>query len=152
MSTVIRWNPVREVAAMQSAFDRLFDDNWQVVRPTARANALRLDVYETDTAYLVFTALPGINPDQIKVTLDDDVLTISGELAQPVIEEKDNARALLVERSYGTFSRSVRLGTPVDSGKGEATFENGVLKLHLEKVAQAQPKQIPVRSNGHLAN
>src|SRR5262249_2348396 len=93
-------------------------------------------------------ALPGISPDQINVSLDDDVLTISGELPQPAFDEKQNARVLLFERSYGKFSRSVRLALPVDSDKIEASYESGLLKLELPKAAQVHPKQIPVRTNG----
>ncbi len=146
MSTVIRWNPVREMAAMQSAIDRLFDDSWRIVRPTAGTNALPLDVYETDTAYIVYSTVPGTDPDQIKISLDDDVLTISAEISKPTIDEKENARVLAVERGYGKFNRSVRLGLPVDSDKIEAAYENGVLKLTLPKAAQVQPKQIRVRT------
>lgn len=146
MSTVIRWNPVREMAAMQGAIDHLFDDTWRTVRPMKSGKTLPLDVYETDSGYVVYTALPGIDPNQIKVSLDDDVLTISGELSQPAFDEKENSRVLLFERIYGKFSRSVRLGLPVDSDKIEAFFDNGVLKLSLPKAPQVQPKQIPVRA------
>jgi HSP20 family protein len=146
MSTVIRWNPVRDMAAMQSAIDRLFDDSWRTVRPASAGNTLLLDVYETDTAYVVFSALPGINPDQINISLDDDILTISGEQPQPTFDEKENARGLLSERAYGKFSRSVRLGLPVDTDQIEASYENGILRLNLPKAAQAQPKQIRVRT------
>ena len=148
MSTVIRWNPVREMAAMQSAIDRLFDDSWRTVRPASGGNVLPLDVFETDLAYVVYSTLPSIDPDQIKVSLDDDILTISCEIPQLAFAEQEHARALLVERGYGKFNRSVRLGLPVESDKVEAAYENGVLKLSLPKAAQAQPKQIRVRSNG----
>ncbi len=152
MSTVIRWNPVREMAAMQSAMDRIFDDSWRAVRPTNAGNALPLDVYETDSSYVVYSALPGINPDQISVSLDDDILTVSGELPQPAFEEKENVRVLLFERSYGKFTRSIRLALPVDSEKIEASFDNGILKLNLPKAAQVQPKQIPVRANSKASS
>ena len=153
MSTVIRWNPVREIAAMQGAIDRLFDESWRTVRPTVGTNVLPLDVYETDTAYVVYSTLPGTDSDKINISLDDDVLTISAELAKPAFDEKENTRVLLSERGYGKFNRSVRLGLPVDNDKIEAAYENGVLKLALPKAAQAQPKQIRVSAaNGHIEN
>ena len=153
MSTVIRWNPVREIAAMQDAIDRLFDESWRTVRPTVGTNVLPLDVYETDTAYVVYSTLPGTDSDKINISLDDDVLTISAELAKPAFDEKENTRVLLSERGYGKFNRSVRLGLPVDNDKIEAAYENGVLKLALPKAAQAQPKQIRVSAaNGHTEN
>jgi HSP20 family protein len=148
MSNIIRWNPIREMAAMQNMIDRVFEDTWRAARPTVAGNALPLDVYESDQGYIVFAALPGVSADAIQVSIDDDVLTISGEVPQPAFEEKDNTRVLLFERSYGKFSRSVRLGVPVDVEKVEAAYENGVLKLTLPKTAQAQPKTIPVRANG----
>lgn len=151
MTTIVRWNPVREMAAMQSAMDRLFEDTWRAARPTVAGNNLALDVYETDAAYVVFTAIPGITPENINVSMEDDVLTISGEVPQPAFGDKDNARSLVLERSYGKFSRSVRVNAPVDADKVEAAYENGLLKLILPKTPQAQPRQIPVRvsGNGH---
>ncbi|MBL8161806.1 MAG: Hsp20/alpha crystallin family protein [Anaerolineae bacterium] len=144
MSTIIRWNPVREMAAMQNAMDRLFEDAWRGARPAATAgtNPLALDVYEGDTAYTVYTALPGLAPEDITVNFHDGVLTISGEIER---EAQDNARGLLLERAYGKFSRSVRLGQEVDGDKVEAEYDNGVLKLTLPKAEKALPKQIPVR-------
>lgn len=149
MTTIVRWNPVRDMAAMQNAFDRLFEDNRRVGRSVA-TNALALDVYENDQTYTVYTVLPGVNPEAINVSLDDDVLTISGEVAQPVFDEKDNTRKLLLERNYGKFTRSIRLAQPIDSEKVEAAYENGVLKLTLPKTPAAQPKQIPVKFNTSL--
>jgi HSP20 family protein len=144
MSTIIRWNPVREIAAMQNAMDRLFEDAWRGARPapTAGTNPLELDVYEGDTAYTVITALPGLAPEDITVNFHDGVLTISGEIERAV---QDNARGLLLERTYGKFSRSVRLGQEIDGDKVEAEYDNGVLKLTLPKAEKALPKQIPVR-------
>ncbi|MEZ4670750.1 MAG: Hsp20/alpha crystallin family protein [Anaerolineae bacterium] len=150
MTTIVRWNPFREVAAMQREMDRLFDQNWRTVRPANSTHALALDAYETDNAYVVFTALPGVNPEDISVSIEDNVLTISGETAQPAFEEKDNARGLLLERNYGKFSRSIRVGAPVDSDKVEAAYENGVLKLTLPKTPEAQPRLIPVKASAKL--
>lgn len=147
MTTLIRWNPVREMAAMQNAMDRLFDENWRTVRPTVAGNNLALDVYETDAGYVIFTALPGVTPEAINVSMEDDVLTISGEVAQPVFDEKDNARALIQERTTGKFTRSIRVNTPVDADKIEAAYENGLLKLTLPKTPAAQPRLIPVKAS-----
>lgn len=152
MTSLIRWNPVREMAAMQSAMDRLFDETWRSIRPTVAGNALALDVYETDQAYTVHTALPGVNPENINVSFQDDVLTISGEVEQPKFAEENNARVLLFERTYGKFSRSIRLAQSVDADKVEATYENGVLTLTLPKTPEAQPRLIPIKTNGTKAS
>lgn len=152
MTALIRWNPVREMAAMQSAMDRLFDETWRAARPVNAGNALALDVYETDAEYVVHTALPGVNADQINISFQDDVLTISGEVEQPAFNEDQHARVLLSERSYGKFSRSIRLAQAIDADKVEAAYENGVLTLTLPKAPEAQPRLIPVRTNGVKAS
>ena len=143
MTTRVRWNPVREMAAMQNIMDQWFENG----RPTATINNLPLDVYETDSGYVIYTALPGVNPDNINVKVEDDVLTISGEVAKPAFDEKDNVRTLAQERATGKFTRSVRVNTPVDSDKIEAVYENGLLKLALPKTPAAQPRLIPVKAS-----
>jgi HSP20 family protein len=149
MTSIIRWNPVREMAAMQNVLDRMFEESWRTIRPTNAGNVLPLDVYETDAAYTVFTAIPGVNPDEINVSLHDDVLTISGEVPQPTFAETQNARTLLLERGYGKFSRSIRLARPIDADNIEAAYENGILTLTLPIEPEAQPKLIQVKHNGH---
>jgi HSP20 family protein len=144
MTTIYRWNPIREMNAMEQAMDRFFEANRRSPR-TAAAYSLPLDAYETDQAYVVFAALPGINPADIQVHFEDDTLTISGEVPQPTFEEGVNARARLTERTYGKFSRSIRVAQPVDTDQVEAAYDNGLLKLTLPKTTAAQPRQIPVR-------
>jgi HSP20 family protein len=143
MSTIIRWNPVREMAAMQSAMDRLFDETWRNYRNVDTSLALALDVHETETAFHVVASLPGVPADTVNINLQEDVLTISGEVPQPTYPE--GARALLLERTYGKFSRSIRLPEAVVTDQIEATLDNGVLTLNLPKSPEVQPKQIPVR-------
>lgn len=143
MTTRVRWNPVREMAAMQNIMDQWLENG----RPSAATNNLALDVYETDSAYVIYTALPGVNPEAINVSVEDDVLSISGEVAKPVFDEKEHVRTLALERATGKFTRSVRVTAPVDSDKIEAAFENGLLKLTLPKVPAAQPRLIPVKAS-----
>lgn len=143
MATIVRWNPFREMAAMQSAMDRLFEDSWRGMQSTLTRGTLALDIHESDAAYTVTAALPGLTADQIQVTMHDGVLTISAEVPQPAAAE--NSRVLLQERVYGRLSRSVTLPEAVDNGAVEATYENGVLTLTLPKVPEAQPRTIPVK-------
>lgn len=143
MTTIVRWNPFREMAAIQSAMDRIFEDTWRSLQPSLTQGTLPLDIHESDAAYTVTAALPGVKPDQIHVTMRNDVLTISAEVPQPTVAE--NSRVLLQERTYGKFSRSVTLPEAVDSNAVEATYENGVLTLTLPKVPEAQPRTIPVK-------
>jgi|FLYN01.1.fsa_nt_gi HSP20 family protein len=144
MATVVRWNPFREMAAMQTALDRMFDQTWRTAWPTFNGASLAFDAFETDTAYTVMAALPGLTPDQINVRFQDGTLTISAEIPQPTFPE--NARVLLQERAFGQFSRSITLPQPVDADHVEATYENGILTLTLPKSPEAQPKLISVKS------
>lgn len=148
MANIIRWNPLREMAAMQNAMDRLFDETWRTWQPVygeTGANALALDVHENDNAYIVTTALPGVQAENVNVKLHNDLLTIEGEIPQ---HEVENAHSLMQERVYGRFSRTLRLPQPVNRDAVEANFENGILTLTLPKSEEAQPRQIEVKTNG----
>lgn len=148
-NNIIRWNPFREMANMQSAMDRLFEDAWRGNWPSttgfAGFDSPALDIHETDTAYTVAVPLPGVNPQDINVKMQNGTLTISGELPQPKVA--DNAKVVVQERYFGKFTRSVSLPEHVDADKVEATYENGVLNLNLPKLPEAQPKQIAVKVN-----
>jgi HSP20 family protein len=150
MSAIIRWNPVREMAAMQNAMDRLFNENvrnWPSFASEDQigSHALALDVHENDQSYTVVTELPGVKAENINVKWQDGVLLIQGELPEETIKQ-EGKKSLLQERRYGKFSRSVRLPQLVDSSKVEATFENGILTLTLPKAEEAQPRLIPVKT------
>ncbi|MCK6577785.1 MAG: Hsp20/alpha crystallin family protein [Anaerolineae bacterium] len=142
MSTIIRWNPIREMAVMQNALDRLFEEAWSGARSNTAVSTLPLDVYENDAAYMVSASVPGLTADQIQVNFHDGVLTIAGEIPQ---ETREDARAILLERTFGKFQRSVRLPLAVSIDNIEASLENGILKLTLPKTPEVQPRQIPVR-------
>ncbi len=144
MSTIIRWNPFREIAAMQSMMDRFFDDAWRNFGASAGVNMLALDVSETDEAYYIHASVPGLKPEQININLQDGILTINAELPQP--ETTDGTRWVMQERVYGKFSRSLTLPQAVDSEKVEAAYDNGVLTLTLPKLPSAQPRQIPIKT------
>ena len=148
MSNIIRWNPFREMAAMQNMMDRLFDDAWRGEWPRGTGwtglETPALDIHENDNAYTVVVPLPGVKPDDINVKMQNGVLSISGELPQPHVN--DNSKVVVQERYYGKFSRSVTLPQSVDADKVEAAYEDGVLTLTLPKVPEAQPKQIAIKT------
>jgi HSP20 family protein len=147
MSTVVRWNPFREMVTMQNTMDRVFDDVRRNSRSGPTSRALLLDVQETNEAYHIVANLPGVDDEQINVNLHDNVLTISAEIEQETVEE--DARVLLRERSYGQVNRSVNLPQPVSNDDVEATYEDGILRLTLPKVPELQPQSITVK---RLAN
>lgn len=146
MSNIVRWNPFRELAAMQSAMDRMFDETWRDVRPYMSQNNLAVDVHEDENSYIVTADVPGVNPDNIDVTLHDNVLTISVEIHQPEIEE--GRRVHVQERFYGQLTRRFSLPQPVDNENVEATYDSGVLTLTLPKTEEAKPRQIKIKNAG----
>ena len=148
MRMMIRRDPIfREMAAWRNAMDRLFDEMvenrgyWD--QPTAWA--LALDVAEKDDAFIVKASIPGINPDDLEITLTDNVLTIKGEVKEN--KEFEEAQWHLRERRYGAFQRSITLPTPVDANAIEATYEDGVLTLNVPKVEEVKPKRIEVKAH-----
>lgn len=153
MSIVIRRNPIREMAAIQNAMDRLFEDTWRStgLLDGDRNAILAIDVHENESGYILMSNLPGVNADQIDVTVHDGVLTITAEL--PQAEPAEGTRVLVNERPYGHYSRSLRLPKAVDANNVEANFDDGVLTLHLPKSADAQPRQIQIKkANGVLSD
>lgn len=146
MSSIVRWNPLREMAAMQNVMDRVFEETWRPFfdEGGAALNPVALDLHEDDQQYTVTTELPGVKADDIHIKLDGDYLVIEGEIPEQVTEH-EGQRSLIKERRYGRFSRRLRLPQPVDSDKVSATYDSGVLKLTLPKTEAVQPRQIPVR-------
>jgi HSP20 family protein len=137
-NTIIRWNPLREL----SAIDRLFEETWRN-GSGFNGGSLPVDVIETDDAYRVVTNIPGVDLDRIAVSLHDNVLSIGVDIPQPELAE--NTTALVRERFTGKLTRSFSLPQKVDGDATEATYENGVLTLTLPKAADARPRQIQVR-------
>ena len=152
-NTMTRWNPFRELAAMQSAMDRLFDD-WRPYAEEGRVvgNLLAIDAHETEKNYVITTELPGVKSENINVRQEGDYLLIDAEIPETTTE-REGQRALIKERRYGRFTRRLRLPQNIDFSKAEANYEDGVLTLTLPKAEQAQPKVIQVKTrvpNGNL--
>ena len=127
---------------------RLGDKNGFFRAPTTPSldTSVRLpaiDISETDSAYLVKTDLPGMRKQDLDITIDDGVLTINAEHAEET-DEKKNGRLIRQERSYGKFSRRLRIGTDVDDKKITAKYQEGVLSLTLPKEETARPHQVKV--------
>jgi HSP20 family protein len=101
-----------------------------------------MDMSETEQDVIASVELPGMGKDDIKVSVHDDVLTVTGEKHQEKKETKENVHR--VERSYGCFKRSVAVPADVDADKVKATFKDGILKVTLPKLEVKKAKQIPV--------
>ncbi len=148
MSNLIRWDPFRDMMAFRSAMDRMFDnalttpDSWM----DSSSWNLALDVAENEDEFLVKASLPGIKPEDLEITFDSNVLTIKGETKEE--KDEDNKRYHLRERRYGSFSRSITLPASVKADAIEATYDAGVLSLHLPKAEEAKPKRIQIKNGG----
>jgi HSP20 family protein len=128
---------------MDRLFERFFESPWTEV-PALGDWTPALDVSEGKDAITVKAELPGVNANDIAVSLEGDVLTIKGEKEQKK-EEKDERQHRL-ERSWGAFMRSVRLPAPVDGSKVTAAFKNGVITITLPKAPGAKGTTIPVKA------
>jgi len=145
---LVRWDPFRELEEMSNRLNRIFH------RPTLRTGngkealtiadwAPSVDISETDSEYLIKAELPEVKKEDVKVTLQDGVLTIQGDRKQE--KEEQGKKFHRVERSYGSFVRSFTLPDYVDDAKVKAEFKEGILNLHLPKSEKAKPKAIDVR-------
>src|SRR6184192_110422 len=149
MQTLTRWEPFREMEDFQNRLSTLFG------RPLRRTNGhgredITLadwmplaDITEDDKEYLIKAELPEMKKEDVKVTVENGVLTISGE--RKFEKEEKKRKYHRVERGYGTFMRSFALPDDADFNKVNAEFKSGVLTVHVPKSEQAKPKQIEVK-------
>ena len=145
MSSLIKWEPFGDLVSLRDAMDRLFEESFVRMRglPTPfGAEALAMDMYETGDSVVVKTSVPGIDAEDLDITISGDVLTIKGETKSEEKVEKESY--IRQERRYGAFSRSVRLPGGLVPDKAEATFDKGVLTLTIPKSEEAKPKTIKV--------
>jgi HSP20 family protein len=138
MSTLVRWEPFRELAQLQGEMGRLLSGLYD-----NRANQSwvpSLDVWETDSEVVYAFDVPGLEEDRIAIEVHDDTLTVSGERERATAEESD--RFYRFERRYGSFSRAVGLPQGVDDTKIAASYTNGVLEVRVPKPEEAKPRRI----------
>ncbi len=144
--SIVRWEPFRDFMTLREAMDRLFEESF--VRPRREwlapaEGTLALDMYETEDSVVVKSAVPGIKPDDIDITISGNILSISG--ATKVEEEVKEDDYIRRERRYGSFSRSVTLPEALEPDKAEASFEDGILTLNIPKAPEAKPKVIKIK-------
>jgi HSP20 family protein len=144
MATLVRWEPFREIAALQNEMSRFMNGLLEGNGRTNQAWVPALDVWETESEIVYALDLPGIPEDNISVELDDGALTISAERERTQEETQD--RFYRYERRYGTFSRTFGVPQGVTEGDVSAEYENGVLEVHVKKPEQPKPKRIQVGS------
>jgi HSP20 family protein len=143
-----RWSPFREVSRLRDEMDRMWEDffggGWRALRPMAEEWIPAVDISDTADKVIVKAEIPGIDAKDIEISLVGDVLTIKGEKRAEKEEKKENFH--LVERGYGSFSRSLRLPAVVETDKIEASYKKGVLTITCPKKEEVKPKQITIKA------
>ena len=144
---IVRWDPFDSFLNAQQDLNRVFRRGW--LGPASESEISRegtwapvIDIYETDDSMIVEAELPGLDPKDIDVSIEDGVLRLKGErkLEKEVKEENYHR----VERAYGVFQRALQLPVEVDAGKVKANFDNGVLKVTVPKAEPKKPRSITV--------
>ena len=145
--TIVKWDPFRNVAALQDRINRIFDESFSRTDDldddiSMSAWKPLVDIYETDEAIILKAELPGIKKEDVSVEVKDNVLTLKGvRTEEKEIKEKNYYRK---ERAFGTFSRSFNLQHRIQPDKIKARFKDGVLKIEIPKPEEEKPKQITV--------
>lgn len=159
---LIRWNPTREltpwgsvidmlpeISQMQREMNRLFDAFFRGGQfddgSYGTFLAPSVDILEQDHAYIVEAELPGLTKDDVKISIEGNVLTIRGEKKQEATNEGRYYHRS--ERTYGSFTRSFTLPSSVKIDKIEANYKNGILTINLPKAEEAKPKAVEVKVN-----
>lgn len=139
-------SPTPSWSVLEDPFDNFFEGFFRPVRRSSESGTLTppVDVSERDKEFVVMAELPGIKKEDINITLQDSVLTISAESKQET-EDKQGERVIRRERRYGKILRSMQLGQNVDESKVQASFTNGILELILPKKEEVLPKKVTVQ-------
>jgi HSP20 family protein len=141
---IVRWKPMRDIFAVQDEMNRMFNSFWGDRMGEDDGMLMPpVDVTEKEDKFTVSVELPGLKKDDIKLSLRNNVLTISG-LKKRESESKDD-RFHRIERSFGTFCRTINLASSVDASKIDADFKDGILTVNLPKVEEAKPKEISIK-------
>ena len=147
---VIAWNPLREIDEAQNRLSRFFLGGFPNRMGSGEIHSLavadwspEVDISEDDHGYLLKADLPEMKRDDVKVTVEDGVLSVSGE--RKTEKEDQKKKFHRIERCYGTFRRSFTLPEDADSTKVTAEFRDGVLKVHLPTTTRARLKALEVK-------
>ena len=146
MNTILTRRSRTDLPTVFDMFDRLFDSAWPVTTATSDHVSMPMDIFENDNKVSFRAALPGVKPEEIEVSVDDNVLTIRGELKHEWAGD-DSTKVYRREVRHGLFTRSIRLPEGLDLENIDAEFENGLVTVSIPKVEplKTEPRRIPVR-------
>ena len=140
---ITRWDPFREVVALQNRMNSLFRDFQENDNPLTTASFVpAVDIYEDAKKVVLKLEVPGMEEKDLDIRVENHTLTVKGERKFEKDEKEENFHR--IERRYGTFYRAFTLPSTVDTENVQATYNSGILKLELNKKPEAQPKQIKV--------
>lgn len=147
--TLMRYNPNRSYLSMQDTMNSLVNALFNTELSGSSSDngeyAPRMDMKETEDAYSVKLTMPGIDKENLDISISDGVLTVKGETKEDEEKEGENGTWLVREHKHFAYYRSVRLPSEVQADKAEAEYKNGVLYLTLPKAEEVKPKSIPVK-------
>lgn len=144
---ITRWDPFREVVALQNRMNSLFHDFNESDNPLTTASFVpAVDIYEDARKIVLKLEVPGMEEKDLDIRVENNTLTVKGERKFEKDEKEENFHR--IERRYGTFYRSFTLPSTVDTENVQANYNAGILKLELNKKPEAQPKQIKVNFGG----
>ena len=143
---IVRWEPLRDLMTAQTDFGRLFREAFAPfsgeTEISTRAWAPPVDIYETENDIVVKAELPGVDPKDVEVRIEDNTLYLKGERKfEKEVKEQNYHR---VERSYGSFARSFSLPSSIDASTVKAEFKDGLLTVTMPKREEAKPKTVKV--------
>lgn len=146
---IVRWEPFRDLVSTQDRFNRLFNDTFSRVFGEGEGEAgvqtwnPAVDIIENEQNLVLKAELPGVNPKDIEVRVEDGTLYLKGERKLEKEAREENYHR--IERSYGSFTRSFTLPASVNTDQVQANYKDGVLTLTLPKREEAKPKTIKVQ-------
>ncbi|HYM91929.1 MAG TPA: Hsp20/alpha crystallin family protein, partial [bacterium] len=138
-----RWDPFEDVGTLRRSMERLFDDVF-ARDPANAAWEPAVEMFETDHEVVVRAELPNIDPKQVDITVTNDTMTLKGESKHE--QEEQGRNYYRRELRYGTFTRTLPLGTEVKSGDAKAVYKDGVLEIKIPKSERVKPTSVKVQA------
>jgi HSP20 family protein len=147
MATLVRWEPFREMAAVQNEMSRFMNGLLEGNGRSVQNWVPTLDAWENENEIVYAFDLPGISEDKVSVELDEGALTVTGERERR--DETKQQGFYRYERRFGTFARTVAVPQSTTESDITASYENGVLEVHVRKPEQPKPRKIEIGKQQH---
>jgi HSP20 family protein len=147
VATLVRWEPMRELATLQTEMSRLMNGLFEGNGRTVQAWVPAVDVWETEHDLVYAFDLPGVSEEQISIELHDDTLTVTAQRER--VDERTEDGFVRYERRFGTFSRALGVPHGISEDSIRAEYKDGVLEIRVAKPEEAKPRKIQIGGGGH---